>query len=67
MNTPITDLAGQISQWTQQLNERQQQLDAEYNKLQTFRNDYDALEKTLSTLPDETTRSAMVKSYIYIF
>ncbi|KAG2225613.1 hypothetical protein INT45_013724, partial [Circinella minor] len=60
MNPPITDLAGQIGQWTQQLQERQQQLDAEYNRLQTFRNDYDALEKTLMTLPDETTRSAMI-------
>ncbi|KAI7853484.1 hypothetical protein BDC45DRAFT_536574 [Circinella umbellata] len=60
MNPSITDLAGQIGQWTQQLQEREQQLNAEYNRLQTFRNDYDALEKILMTLPDQTTRSAMI-------
>ncbi|KAI9274346.1 hypothetical protein BDA99DRAFT_532993 [Phascolomyces articulosus] len=60
MDPTMNDIAGQISQWTQRLNERQELVEAEFNRLQTFRNDYDALEKTLKTLPDETTRAAMI-------
>ena len=61
MEPDTTDLAGQLSQWTQRLNERQEALQSELQRLQIFRNDYDALEKTLRTLPDQTSRSAMVK------
>ncbi|KAI8141463.1 hypothetical protein BJV82DRAFT_619270 [Fennellomyces sp. T-0311] len=60
MESDTTELASQLTQWTQRLNERKEALQSELQRLQVFRNDYDALEKTLSTLPDQTTRSAMI-------
>ncbi|KAI9315993.1 Prefoldin subunit-domain-containing protein [Dichotomocladium elegans] len=54
------DLAQSISRWSAHIEEQKQRLDAEVRRLKIFQQDYDALEKQLQTLPDETVRPAMI-------
>ncbi|KAI9484070.1 MAG: hypothetical protein EXX96DRAFT_648724 [Benjaminiella poitrasii] len=56
----MTDLTSQISLLTSKLSEQLQTLKNEYERWKNYKNDYDALENQLKTLPDKTSRAAMI-------
>lgn len=57
----MTDLTNEINLITSKLSEKLQNLEAEFQRWNDYKTDYDALENQLKTLPDNTTKSAMVK------
>lgn len=66
MESELGDLAGSFQQWSEHLNNQKQLLKTEIDRLKTFQQDHNALEKQLKTLPDKTTRSVMA-SYQHWF
>jgi prefoldin alpha subunit len=56
----MTDLSKQIDLITSRLSEQLETLETEYARWNNYKNDYDALEQQLKTLPEETKRSAMI-------
>ncbi|CAO0795985.1 unnamed protein product [Mucor circinelloides] len=56
----MTDLSSQINLITTKLSEQLHTLEQEYQRWSDYKTDYDALENQLKTLPDNTTRSAMI-------
>lgn len=60
MESELGELAGSFQQWSEHLNNQRKLLESEIDRLKSFQKDHNALEKQLKTLPDKTTRSAMV-------
>ncbi|KAG2230426.1 hypothetical protein INT48_007268, partial [Thamnidium elegans] len=56
----MSDLTSELNVITSRLSEKLQTLETEYQRWQDYKTDYDALENQLNTLPDNTTRSAMI-------
>ncbi|KAK4517013.1 uncharacterized protein ATC70_000341 [Mucor velutinosus] len=56
----MADLSSQINLITTKLSEQLNALEQEYQRWSDYKTDYDALENQLKTLPDNTTKSAMV-------
>lgn len=56
----MSDLRNELELITSRLSEKLQTLETEHQRWQDYKTDYDALENQLKTLPDNTTRSAMV-------
>jgi hypothetical protein len=57
----MTDLSNQINLITSKLSEQLNTLEQEYQRWSDYKTDYDALENQLKTLPENTTKSAMVR------
>ncbi|KAI7876691.1 hypothetical protein K492DRAFT_210185 [Lichtheimia hyalospora FSU 10163] len=60
MESELGELAGSFQKWSQHLDDQKKLLETEIDRLKTFQQDHNALEKQLKTLPDKTTRSAMI-------
>lgn len=58
----MTDLSNEINLITSRLTTKLQTLEADCQRWTDYKTDYDALEAQLKTLPDTTSRSAMVQS-----
>ncbi|KAI8361773.1 hypothetical protein EDC96DRAFT_608917 [Choanephora cucurbitarum] len=56
----MTDLSSQISLFSSHLDEQLEKLENEYQRWTHYKDDYDALEKQLLTLPDTTSKQAMI-------
>lgn len=56
----MADLSSQINLITTKLSEQLNTLEQEYQRWADYKTDYDALENQLKTLPDNTTKSAMI-------
>ncbi|KAI8376824.1 hypothetical protein BD560DRAFT_482363 [Blakeslea trispora] len=56
----MTELSSQISLFSSHLSEQLEALESEYQRWIHYKNDYDALERQLQTLPDTTSRQAMI-------
>ncbi|OBZ82640.1 hypothetical protein A0J61_09312 [Choanephora cucurbitarum] len=56
----MTDLSSQISLFSSHLDEQLEKLENEYQRWTHYKNDYDALERQLLTLPDTTSKQAMI-------
>ncbi|KAL0146262.1 hypothetical protein V8B55DRAFT_1469221 [Mucor lusitanicus] len=56
----MMDLSSQINLITTKLSEQLNTLEQEYQRWTDYKTDYDALENQLKTLPDNTTKSAMI-------
>ncbi|KAL9559712.1 hypothetical protein MBANPS3_000282 [Mucor bainieri] len=56
----MADLSSQINLITTKLSEQLNTLEQEYQRWSDYKTDYDALESQLKTLPDNTTKSAMI-------
>ncbi|ORY96674.1 hypothetical protein BCR43DRAFT_492078 [Syncephalastrum racemosum] len=54
------DFLKQIGQWASVLGEKKKALESNVERWRFFKQDYDALEKRLQTLPDRTSHSAMI-------
>ena len=57
----MAELSKELELITTQLSEKLEKLESEFQRWTGYKTDYDALEKQLLTLPDNTTKSAMVK------
>lgn len=57
----MTDFSSQIDLITSKLSEQLNTLELEYQRWSDYKTDYDALENQLRTLPENTTKSAMVR------
>lgn len=60
----MTDLTNEINLIGSRLSSKLQNLESEFQRWSDYKTDYDALEKQLTTLPDTTSRNAMVLSFI---
>jgi glycosylphosphatidylinositol transamidase (GPIT) subunit GPI8 len=60
----MTDLTNEINLITSKLSEKLSSLEAEFQRWNDYKVDYDALENQLHTLPDNTTKSAMVRVFV---
>lgn len=56
----MADLTNEINLITSRLSGKLQTLETEFQRWNDYKSDYDALETQLKTLPDNTSRSAMV-------
>ncbi|CEP08130.1 hypothetical protein [Parasitella parasitica] len=56
----MTDLTDQINLIASKLSNQLSALEQEYQRWSDYKTDYDALENQLKTLPDSTTKSAMI-------
>lgn len=59
-------MTDQISLFNDRLSQQLASLQEEYQRWNNYKTDYDALESLLKTLPDNTTRSAMVSFFFLI-
>jgi hypothetical protein len=58
----MADLTNELNLITSQLSEKLEKLESEFQRWTDYKTDYDALETQLKTLPDTTTKSAMVNA-----
>ncbi|RCI06426.1 uri1, prefoldin-like chaperone, partial [Rhizopus stolonifer] len=56
----MTDLSNQINLFSSRINEQLEKLESEYRRWTNYKHDYDALEVQLKSLPDTTTKTAMI-------
>lgn len=59
MEPAAAELQKQLSQFLSRLDEQKELLETQAAKWRNYQDDYNALEKQLQTLPDQTSRSAM--------
>lgn len=58
----MADITNELQLITSQLSEKLEKLESEFQRWTDYKTDYDALEVQLKTLPEKTTKSAMVQS-----